>query len=130
MNISLRSVAAVAFFVMAPALAKPLACPAVAPSSWGLANTRLESVRVLSYPAGEKIDDGRPLPIMAPDDEYERDGKLLQTWRMNLDAPKYAYKFDCLFSGTERFLRIEAPAVKRCTATSRQADQLFIFHCR
>lgn len=67
---------------------------------------------------------------MVPDNERERGGKLLQTWRMNADAPHYAYKFDCLFSGTERFLRIEAPAVKRCTATLSQADQVFSFHCK
>ncbi len=130
MNTALRLFAAAALLMTAPALAKPLACPAFAPSLWGLGNAKLESVRVLSHPAGEKIDDAGPLPIMAPDEEHERDGKLLQTWRMNADAPKYAYKFDCLFSGTERFLRMEAPAVKRCTATSSQADRLFIFSCR
>ncbi|WP_152447165.1 STY0301 family protein [Janthinobacterium sp. HH01] len=130
MKTSLLPLAVIVLFAIAPALAQPLTCPAIAPSSWGLANARLESVRVLSYPAGEQIDDSGPLPIMAPGQEREHGGTLLQIWRMNTDAPKYIYKFDCLFTGTDRFLRIEASTVKRCTATSRQADKSFSFHCK
>ena len=129
MKILFRPVAAMALLVTMPVIAKPLACPAVAPSSWGLTNARLESVRVLSHPSAETIGASAPLPIMAPDEEREAHGRLLQIWRMNTDAPKYVYKFDCLFAGTERFLRIEAPTVKRCTATSDAADRSFSFHC-
>jgi hypothetical protein len=129
MKISLSTMAAMMLVAAAPALAKPLACPSTTPSSWGLANAKLESVRVLSHPTNEKIDDAGPLPIMAPDNEAEHGGKLLQSWHMNVDAPGYVYKFDCLFSGTKRFLRIEAPTVKLCTATSSEVNKSFRFQC-
>lgn len=122
--------ALVALMAGLPALGKPLSCPALAPAGWGLAHARLESVRVLSYPADEALNDAQPLPIMAPDDETTRAGTLVQTWRMNTDFPQFAFKFDCLYTGTERFLRIDAACVKLCVATSGTQGKTFHFQCR
>lgn len=113
-----------------PTFAKPLSCPAVAPLAWGLGKVRLESVRVLSYPAAAELPASGPLPIMAPDNEIERRGILIQSWHMNNDAPRYTFKFDCLYADTDRYLRIDAPIVKRCTSSSSKQKKTFSFNCR
>ena len=80
----------VAAAAMRPVAAAPLAsvsCPQAAPSTWNLPATRLDSVRVLSYPADRPPADGEALPILAPVREWTRAGTLYQRWDINFDAP-------------------------------------------
>ncbi|MGK5002824.1 hypothetical protein [Janthinobacterium sp. LB2P70] len=46
--------------------------------SWNLPAARLDSVRVLSYPANQPLVDGGALPILAPIREWTRAGTLYQ----------------------------------------------------
>jgi len=99
--------------------AAPLFCPASAPSDWGMTKPgKLESVRVLAYLAGDKLDDNA-LPSGPPDREWTRAGALYQSWVMNTGAPKTVYQVDCLYTGTDRYLRLDAAHVKRCLAKWR-----------
>lgn len=90
-----------------------LRCPLHAPPDWGIADGRLESVRVLAYLAGDTLNEDA-LPSGPPDREWKRAGKLYQAWDMNAGAPHAVYQVDCLYSGTKRYLRLDASKVKRC----------------
>ena len=125
----LRPLLCTAVLVAIPAIGAPLSCPQYAPAQWKLANVALNAVRVLSYPADQPLVEGEALPIMAPFDEVERKGVVYQTWNMNFDAPNYRFQVDCLYSGTERYLRIDAPDVKLCTAMWGQRRKKFSFKC-
>lgn len=98
--------------------AASLRCPLHAPPDWQIADGRLESVRVLAYLAGDALNNDA-LPSGPPDREWKRDGKLYQTWEMNAGAPQAVYQVDCLYSGTTRYLRLDAAKVKRCLARWR-----------
>jgi hypothetical protein len=111
------------------ALARPLTCPATAPAGWGAAHSRLESIRVLSFRAGRTRDENTALPIMAPAKEWERAGVLYQTWNMNVDVPAFTSQVDCLFSGTTRYVRLDAGSVKRCLAKQHLRSKVFTFRC-
>lgn len=107
---------ALCIVIMHCAAAAPLVCPARAPSDWGMvAPGKLESVRVLAYLAGDKLDD-EALPSGPPDREWRRAGVLYQSWAMNAGAPQTVYQVDCLYTGTNRYLRLDAARVKQCVA--------------
>lgn len=130
MNRLTRAIGGVALLLLVSAvLARPLTCPATAPSEWGVDNVRLESVRVLSFRVGANREEDTALPIMAPVKEWERAGVLYQTWNMNVDAPAFRYQVDCLFKGTMRYVRLEAGGVKRCLAKQRLRSKTFTFRC-
>ncbi len=95
------------------AAASSLRCPLHAPSEWRIADGRLESVRVLSYLAGDTLDEDA-LPSGPPDREWKRDGKLYQAWEMNAGPQQAVYQVDCLYNGSKRYLRLDASKVKRC----------------
>lgn len=126
--IAIRVIGIVTLLLVSEALAKPLTCPASAPTEWGV-NARLESARVLSFRSGARQDENSALPIMAPVKEWERAGMLYQTWNMNFDAPAFTYQVDCLFSGTARYVRLDAGNVKRCLAKQHLRAKTFTFRC-
>jgi hypothetical protein len=116
-----------------------IACPYNPPADWATAGSRLDAIRVLSFPSdAPPLKPGDPLPTMVPDDESTSpDGIIHQTWNMNADAPKFKYQIDCLYTGTERFIRMDAAGVKRCDARFRlsHSDQTvskpgFKFECK
>ena len=113
-----------------PAAAAPLSCPPAAPSTWNLPAARLDSVRVLSYPADQPQTDGEALPILAPVREWTRAGTLYQRWDINFDAPQYLFQVDCLYAGTERYLRMALPGVKQCVAAITQRTKTVSFQCK
>ena len=123
--------AGLVLMVSLPASGKPFSCPSSPPATWNLADARLNSVRVLSFPVGEPPMDEQALPIMAPFHERLQGKILYQTWNMNFDAPRYKFQVDCLYSGTERFLRRDAPGVKQCVArsTPKASGNLISFTC-
>ena len=92
--------------------AHKLECPATAPAEWG-AGGKLSQVQILSQPKGEKIDE-TATPSLVPDKTTVSGGTLRQYWTMNEAGPGWDYFVDCRYDGTERFLRLEANAVKRC----------------
>jgi len=99
-----------------PATAAPLRCPERAPNDWRMATPgKLESVRVLAYLAGDKLDDSA-LPSGPPDREWTRAGVLYQSWAMNAGGSNTVYQIDCLYGGTDRYLRLDAVGVKQCVA--------------
>lgn len=112
------------------AFASPLTCPAVAPDAWGLKNAPLLSVRILSAPDAVPPDKGT-LPIIAP--EQEKHGSVIeQRWNMNVDAPKFGDFVDCLYRGTERFVRLRADQTRSCVARWRvhgNDNTLISFRC-
>ena len=123
----------IAAAAMRPAAAAPVAsvsCPQAAPSTWNLPAARLDSVRVLSYPADQPQTDGEALPILAPVREWTRAGTLYQRWDINFDAPQYLFQVDCLYAGTERYLRMALPGVKQCVAAVTQRTKTVSFQCK
>lgn len=98
--------------------ATPLICPQRAPANWGVKNAPLASVRVLSFKRGETESATAP-PTMAPTSEKHIAGLVVQSWLMNVDAPTFEDKVDCLYSGTDRYLRLDAADAKTCTAKWR-----------
>ncbi len=114
----------------APAKLDTLACPAAPPTSWTMPHSRLESIRVLSFPPDQPPVEGEALPMMAPFSEWEKDGVLYQTWSMNFDAPGYKFQVDCLYTGTDRVLHIDAPNVKKCTSKLVLRTHALSFKCR
>jgi len=70
------------------------------------------------------------LPILAPDKEWTRNGTLHQRWDINFDAPAYLFQVDCLYAGTERYLRMALPGVKQCVATIAQRTKMVRFQCK
>lgn len=120
----------IAATMMAPVAAAPLSCPQVAPSTWSLPAARLDSVRVLSYPADQPMVSGEALPILAPDREWTRANILYQRWNINFDAPHYLFQVDCLYAGTQRYLRMDLPRVKQCTAAIQQRTKIVSFQCK
>jgi hypothetical protein len=123
-------VIAMAILAAQQAAAAPLSCPQTAPPAWGLLSAKLESVRVMSFPPDQPPVEGQPLPVMAPFDEWRQGGRLYQRWNMNFDAPRFQYQVDCLYSGTERYLRLDAPSVKRCIATLNLHNAVVGFTCK
>jgi len=124
---------AIAAAAMRPAAAAPIAsvsCPQAPPSSWNLPASKLDGVRVLSYPADQPPAAGEALPILAPDKEWTRNGTLHQRWDINFDAPEYLFQVDCLYAGTERYLRMALPGVKQCVATIAQRTKMVRFQCK
>ena len=123
----------IAAAAMRPAAAAPVAsvsCPQAAPSTWNLPAARLDSVRVLSYPADQPRVSGEALPILAPDREWTRANILYQRWNINFDAPHYLFQVDCLYAGTQRYLRMDLPRVKQCTAAIQQRTKIVSFQCK
>ena len=104
------------------AAAAPLSCPPQAPPAWRIADSHLEAVRVLAYMAGDTLDEDA-LPSGPPDREWRRNGLLYQSWAMNEGAPPAVYQVDCLYSGTQRFLRLDASKVKRCLGRWRLREK-------
>jgi hypothetical protein len=98
------------------AAAHTLECPTAAPTAWHVGDSRLAGVEVLSAPAGSAIDETAP-PSLVPDEQSLRDGTLRQTWVMNGDGPGWTYFVDCHYAGSDRVLRLDAHAVKRCERT-------------
>ncbi|MGX9733403.1 STY0301 family protein [Janthinobacterium aestuarii] len=121
---------AIAATTMQPTAAAPFSCPQAAPLTWDLPAARLDSVRVLSYPANQPPANGAALPILAPDREWTRAGTLYQRWNINFDAPHYLFQVDCLYTGTERYLRMDLPGVKQCTAAIQQRTKIVSFQCK
>ena len=121
---------AIAATTMQPTAAAPLSCPQAAPLTWNLSAARLDSVRVLSYPADQPPTDGDALPILAPVREWTRAGTLYQRWDINFDAPQYLFQVDCLYAGTERYLRMALPGVKQCVAAITQRTRTVSFQCK
>ncbi|MDN2677727.1 STY0301 family protein [Janthinobacterium sp. SUN033] len=120
---------AIAAAAMQSANAAPLSCPQAPPSSWNLPASKLDGVRVLSYPADQPPAAGDALPILAPDKEWTRNGTLHQRWDINFDAPEYLFQVDCLYAGTERYLRMALPGVKQCVAAIAQRTKMVRFQC-
>jgi len=106
-----------------------LHCPATAPQAWKVGPSPLADVRVLSYPAADKVDHSGTLPIMVPDKQENRGGTFYQTWLMNTDAPTFTFEFLCLYKNVERQLVIAAPGVKRCVLASSNV-RVVKFECR
>lgn len=123
-------IAAVAMLAAQQAAGAPLSCPKTAPPAWGLPSAKLESVRVMSFPPDQPPVDGQPLPVMAPFNEWRRGGLLYQSWNMNFDAPRFQYQVDCLYSGTDRYLRLDAPSVGRCIAKLNRHNTIDEFTCK
>ncbi|WP_407682023.1 STY0301 family protein [Pseudoduganella aquatica] len=132
MNITCRLLMTAAMAAAAEqGFAQQVSCPASAPAKWGIPASRLESVRVLSFPAGQAADATSSLPIMAPSDERKSNAKIHQTWPVNADAPSYRYQVDCLYARTERYLRLDVPPpAKLCTATDELRTGKFSFQCK
>ena len=87
-------------------------------------------MRVLSYPADQPQTDGEALSILAPVREWTRAGTLYQRWDINFDAPQYLFQVDCLYAGTERYLRMALPGVKQCVAAITQRTKTVSFQCK
>lgn len=121
---------AIAAAAMRPAAAAPVSCPQAPPSSWNLPASKLDGVRVLSYPADQPPADAEALPFLAPVSEWTRAGTLYQRWNINFDAPQYRFQADCLYAGTERYLRMALPGVKQCVATIAQRTKMVRFQCK
>ncbi|NHQ94316.1 hypothetical protein [Janthinobacterium lividum] len=121
---------AIAATTMQPVAATSLSCPQAAPLSWNLPAARLDSVRVLSYPANQPPVDGEALPILAPIREWTRAGTLYQRWNINFDAPHYLFQVDCLYAATERYLHMDLAGVKQCTAAIQQRTKMVRFQCK
>jgi hypothetical protein len=103
----------------ATASAAQLACPRFAPATWGVGQKPLETVRVLSYPASEKLESERDYYATPPWEERERAGYIYQTWKLNDDAPAFRYEVDCVYAGTDRYASLDVEAAKKCTARWR-----------
>ena len=121
---------AIAAAAMRPAAAAPVSCPQAPPSSWNLPASKLDGVRVLSYPADQPPADGEALPILAPDREWTRDGTVYQRWNINFDAPQYLFQVDCLYAGTERYLRMALPGARQCVAANQQRPKMVRLQCK
>lgn len=109
-------------------------CPQTAPAEWHVADGKLRAVLVLSVPAGQAINEDAP-PSIAPTREWRTKGYFHQSWVMNVEAPKFSDKVDCIYTGTERHLRLDAYAVKQCTAHWTASPQgliatSLVFQCR
>ena len=132
----MKPLALLALLIAAAAMrnaAAPLAsvsCPQAAPSTWKLPAASLDGVRVLSYPADQPPADAEALPFLAPVSEWTRAGTLYQRWNINFDAPQHRFQADCLYAGTERYLRIDLPRVKQCIATIQQRTTMVRFQCK
>ncbi|MBW3508488.1 MULTISPECIES: STY0301 family protein [Janthinobacterium] len=124
------SIAGMAMQYAAAAPLVSVSCPQATPSTWKLPAARLDSVRVLSYPADRPPVDGEALPILAPIREWTRAGTLYQRWDINFDAPRYLFQVDCLYAATERYLRMDLPGVKQCAATVKQRTKIVRFKCK
>ena len=124
------SIAGMAMQYAAAAPVVSVSCPQAAPSTWNLPAARLDSVRVLSYPADRPPVDGEALPILAPIREWTSAGTLYQRWDINFDAPRYLFQVDCLYATTERYLRMDLPGVKQCIATVKQRTKIVRFQCK
>jgi hypothetical protein len=114
--------------------AASLSCPPQAPLEWRIDNGQLEAVRVLAYMAGDTLNE-EALPAGPPDREWRRDGMLYQSWVMNEGAPQTVYQVDCLYSGTQRYLRLDAAKVKRCLGRWRLRGEKLVqgslaFECK
>ena len=70
------------------------------------------------------------LPILAPAREWTRAGTLYQRWDINFDAPQYLFQVDCLYAGTQRYLRMALPGVKQCVAAFTQRTKTVSFQCK
>ena len=97
-----------------------LQCPATAPAEWNGGRGALNGVQVLSAKRGETIDETAP-PDLVPDQQRTQSGVLHSTWRMNADGPDWVFSVWCHYAGTERVLKLEAPAVRRCEYTTPAA---------
>jgi hypothetical protein len=107
-----------------------LTCPASAPAAWGVSDAPLTAVRVLSYPTDQPPEDDGSSSAMAPFRQWPHKDHYYQSWNMNFDAPRYTLKVDCMFSGTERFLRLDASKTKRCVAKlGASTNKLRSFRC-
>ncbi|MES2128733.1 MAG: STY0301 family protein [Pseudomonadota bacterium] len=127
----LASIIVATLAAAAPAAgAGTLSCPAVAPAEWSLPNAPLEEVRILAFPTDQPQAEDNALPIMAPVKEWSKAGVLYQTWTMNADAPRFAYKVDCLYHGTARHVRIDAREVKQCMAKFIDRKKLVSLSCK
>ena len=124
------SIAGMAMQYAAAAPVVSVSCPQAAPSTWNLPAARLDSVRVLSYPTNHPPVDGEALPILAPIREWTRAGTLYQRWNINFDAPHYLFQVDCLYAGTARYLRLDLPGIKQCTAAIQQRTKMVRFQCK
>lgn len=127
-----RIIAVVALLTLAlpQAGAKPVSCPAVAPAEWLRPNARLEEVRILSFLTDQPQAEGEALPIMAPFNEWKKGGVLYQTWNMNFDTPRFKYQVDCLYHGTERYVRLDAPDVKQCVLKDIIRKKVISLECK
>ncbi|WFR78991.1 hypothetical protein P9875_25400 [Janthinobacterium rivuli] len=124
------SIAGMAMQYAAAAPLVSVSCPQATPSIWNLPAARLDSVRVLSYPADRPPVDGEALPILAPIREWTSAGTLYQRWDINFDAPHYLFQVDCLYAATERYLRMDLPGVKQCVAAVKQRTKIVRFKCK
>ena len=44
--------------------------------------------------------------------------------------PHYLFQVDCLYAGTERYLRMALPDVKQCVAAVTQRTKIIRFQCK
>lgn len=101
------------------AAAAQLACPAVAPAEWGVGRKSLESVRVISYPAGQTPGQDRDYYATPPWEAREKAGHIFQTWHLNEDAIGFTYEVDCVYAGTNRHFSLNVAASRICVARWR-----------
>lgn len=107
-----------------------LTCPTSAPAAWDVPQASLTAVRVLSYPADQPPEDDGSASAMAPFSQWRHKDHYYQSWNMNFDAPQYSFKIDCIFTGTERFLRLDASKTKRCVAKlNASTNKVQSFRC-
>lgn len=115
----------IATIFLASALAVPaasagqLACPKVAPATWGIGQKTLESVRVMSYPAKDSPGPDREYYATPPWEEREKAGYIHQTWHINGDAAQFKYEVDCVYAGTDRHVSLDVAAARTCVARWR-----------
>jgi hypothetical protein len=95
---------------MSYASASPTSCPARPPDQWHSKGAKLANVRILAYLPGDQLDE-TALPAAPPDKEWTQSGRFIQAWDIRAGA---VYQADCLYSNTERYLRVNLSAGQRC----------------
>jgi len=129
-----KFVLAALMLVGCSAHAAVLECPINAPADWKLPKSRLDRARVLSYLPATRADE-RGLAEGLPDREWQLGGTLYQSWNMKAGRRAMIYQVNCLYTGTNRFIRFDARSTARCLAKRRvRSDALMPgsmeFRCR
>ena len=81
--------------------------------------------------SGESAAGGwRSLAYPGPDQGVDTSRHLVSTLEYQFRCPHYLFQVDCLYAGTERYLRLDLPGVKQCTAAIQQRMKIISFHCK